>query len=221
MNEKILSRLPDPGATERTYYATSRFDADEVDAPGDVNPLRQDVTSDMLESFDIASLPPHALRLKVGCSVMLIVNLNVKRGLCNGQRMIVREMADDVLVCRIATGEFRGKTVFLPRKVFVESQDKTEMPGTLTRKQFPIRLAHAITINKSQGQTLDRVGLYLNVPCFSHGQLYVALSRVKTRDDIRLCIVDGPKQGRLHKDGRKNNPIYTQNIVYLATFYVR
>ena len=51
------------------------------------------------------------------------------------------------------------------------------MPFKLKRRQFPVRLAVAMTINKAQGQTLGRMGLFLPTPVFSHGQLYVALSR--------------------------------------------
>ncbi|KAG6706177.1 hypothetical protein I3842_07G211900 [Carya illinoinensis] len=56
------------------------------------------------------------------------------------------------------------------------------------RTQFPIRLSFAMTINKSQGQTLDFVGIYLPQPVFSHGQLYVALSRAKTASTLRILL---------------------------------
>ncbi|UYV68085.1 hypothetical protein LAZ67_5003007 [Cordylochernes scorpioides] len=53
---------------------------------------------------------------------------------------------------------------------------------------FPLRLAFAMTINKAQGQTFDRVGLLLQEPVFMHGQLYVAFSRVRTFDSIRVKL---------------------------------
>lgn len=69
----------------------------------------------------------------------------------------------------------------------------------LQRQQFPVRLAFAMSINKSQGQSLSRIGLYLVNPAFSHGQLYVALSRVTSKENLRIITANGR---------------YTQNIVY-------
>jgi ATP-dependent DNA helicase PIF1 len=54
-------------------------------------------------------------------------------------------------------------------------------PFKFKRKQFPIRLSFAMTINKAQGQTIPHVGIYLPEPVFAHGQLYVALSRGVSR----------------------------------------
>jgi len=56
----------------------------------------------------------------------------------------------------------------------------TDLPFTFKRIQFPVRLAFAMTINKAQGQSLHVVGLNLVNPCFSHGHLYVACSRLGT-----------------------------------------
>ena len=71
-------------------------------------------------------------------------------------------------------------------------------------------LAYAITINKSQGQTFDQVAIDLKTPVFSHGQLYVALSRVKAFNKLKVRVLNTPEQGNLpNLEGT-----YTKNIVY-------
>ena len=71
--------------------------------------------------------------------------------------------------------------------------DAKDLTIDFVRQQFPVRLSFAMTINKSQGQTLRRVGLDVSQsPCFSHGHLYVAMSRVCSRNDIKICL---PPQG--------------------------
>ena len=86
-------------------------------------------------------------------------------------------------------GEFNGETRLIPRILLNTTED--ELPWIISRKQFPIRLCFAMTVNKSQGQSLDTVGVDLRAPPFTHGQLYVALSRVT--DVSRLCVVSGTK----------------------------
>jgi hypothetical protein len=66
------------------------------------------------------------------------------------------------------------------------------MPFTLMRRQFPIRVCYAMTINKSQGQSIQRLGIYLPDDAFTHGQLYVALSRSKQRDCMKVVSGRGP-----------------------------
>ena len=63
-----------------------------------------------------------------------------------------------------------------------------------------------MTVNKSQGQTLEKIGIYLPHPIFGHGQLYVAISRVGDPSDIRIMIAKGAYLG-------KDN-VYTRNVVY-------
>ena len=90
----------------------------------------------------------------------------------------------------------------------------TSKPGKLTftlkRRQFPVRLAYAMTINKSQGQSLTNVGLFLPRPVFGHGQLYVALSRVGDPEFLQALVMDSASQGTMKADGR----VYTRNVVY-------
>ena len=65
---------------------------------------------------------------------------------------------------------------------------ESRWPFKMQRRQFPIVMSFAMTINKSQGQSLKKVGIYLERPIFTHGQLYVALSRVKRLEDIKILI---------------------------------
>jgi hypothetical protein len=58
----------------------------------------------------------------------------------------------------------------------------------MLRRQFPVALAFAMTINKAQGQSVKLVGLDLRVPCFGHGQLYVALSRVTSPQGLKVIF---------------------------------
>ncbi|XP_012835446.1 PREDICTED: uncharacterized protein LOC105956152 [Erythranthe guttata] len=76
------------------------------------------------------------------------------------------------------------------------------------RRKFPLMVSFAMTINKSQGQTLSQVGLYMSRPVFSHGQLYVALSRVKSRSGIKILTNS--------ESGETTN--MTNNIVYKEVF---
>jgi len=62
------------------------------------------------------------------------------------------------------------------------------LPFTLKRRQFPVRPAFAMSVNKAQGQTLACTGVLLNEPVFTHGQLYLASSRCGDPQNIRFCM---------------------------------
>ena len=165
---------------------------------------------EFLNTLTPSGTPPHKLVLKVGAPIILLRNLNPAEGLCNGTRLIVKRLHLHVIDAEILTGSHFNKRVFIPR-IRISPSD-ADLPFQLVRRQFPVRLAFAMTINKAQGQTIPYMGLDLHNPVFAHGQLYVALSRVQSKKNILILVCK--------KDYHVvNNPdTYTKNIVYKEIF---
>ena len=177
-----------------SFYAEDTVDVNNAEAGIDHLPV------EYLQSLNPASLPPSHLQLRVGAPIILLRNLDPKQGLCNGTRMVVTRLGQRCIEVVSLTGQYTGIYTILtiiciltinntgvpkllPRIPL--STTEGELPFILTRKQFPIRLCFAMTINKAQGQSLDVVGVDLRIPVFTHGQLYVALSRATNVD----CLV--------------------------------
>jgi ATP-dependent DNA helicase PIF1 len=118
----------------------------------------------------------------------MLRNLDPANGLCNGTRLVVRAYQRNSIDAEIVLGQHVGKRIFLPRIPLCPSDDEM-FPFQFKRKQFPIRLSFAMMVNKSQGQTIPNVGVYLPAPVFSHGQLYVAMSRATTRTNIKILAL--------------------------------
>ena len=196
MNDDITHKLP---GTIKVYLSADQVICEDP-REAEQYPL------EFLNSITPTGMPPHRLLLKPGVIIMLLRNLDIKRGLCNGTRLIVRNLHTHVLDAEILTGANKGDYVLIPRIKLAPSD--VNLPFILERTQFPVRVSYCMTINKAQGQTFDKVGLYLPQPVFSHGQLYVAFSRSRRFSDITVQIIPTTKQG-FHND----NAI-TQNIVY-------
>lgn len=164
------------------------------------------LTPEFLNSLRTSGLPNHKIILKIGTPIMLLRNLDQSEGLCNGTRLIVTRLGNHVIEAKIMSGKNIGNIIYIPRMRMSPSQ--SPWPFKLMRRQFPIVVCYAMTINKSQGQSLQNVGLYLPRPVFSHGQLYVALSRVQSKEGLKVLIHDG-----------QNQPLTsTTNVVFKEVF---
>ena len=129
--------------------------------------------------------PEHRIILKPGLPLMLLRNLNARQGLCNGTRLIFDKCIDNKLLqCRIVGSD---RIVLIPRITFIPKLG--EYSFQWQRRQFPVRPAFVTTINKSQGQTLKMVGVWLRGQVFSHGQLYVASSRVSLPSNLKFAVM--------------------------------
>ena len=119
---------------------------------------------------------------------MLLRNISPKDGLCNGTKLIFEKVLDNkLLVCKFPSSD---KTVLIPRIKFIS--DPKFYAFEWSRRQFPIIIAFATTINKAQGQTLKKVGVWLRSPVFTHRQLYVASSRTGDPDGLKFAVMQQP-----------------------------
>jgi hypothetical protein len=159
--------VPNP---ERDYYSADN-DAEILYPVGYLNTLNAN------------NFPSHKLILKVGVPIMLLRNLNQSIGLCNGTRLIVTKLGDNIIEAVIITGTHVGETTHIPRI-------------NLTRG-----CCWPFTLNR---QTLSNVGVYLKKSVFTHGQLYVAISRVTNKRGLKILVEN--------EDGTRGTT--TKNIVY-------
>ncbi|XP_072066737.1 uncharacterized protein [Arachis hypogaea] len=156
----------------------------------------------LLNSINCSDLPRHKLILKVGDPVMLLRNI----GLCNGTRLQVRKFENHVIECEVLTDNNVGHIALTPRMNMVPTNET--VPVRFQQRQFSIIVSFAMTINKSQRQTLSHVRLYLPKPVFTHSQLYVTLSRVRSKRSLKVLLMN-------HVGMSANSTI---NVVYREVF---
>ncbi|MCX5680693.1 MAG: ATP-binding domain-containing protein, partial [Candidatus Omnitrophica bacterium] len=161
INKERLSKLP---GKEITYEAMSTGKFDESAYPTETS-----------------------LKLKKGAQVILIKNDPNKQWV-NGTLAKVVALSNESIVVDI-NGNICDVPVVKWQKIeysYNEDEDRIEDEVVGDFAQYPLKLAWAITIHKSQGQTFDKVVIDLGNGAFTHGQLYVALSRCTCLDGISL-----------------------------------
>ena len=176
-NEKIQSYNP-----EKAYEIKSEDSFDCVDDPHNI--LTNMITTEVLNEYNVNNVPTHKLILKVNDICFIMRNLFKKDGLTNNTR--VRIVQIHKYIIRVCTLNTKNPRFFnIPRIRF-----NVNLPYgksfTMCRRQFPLRLAYSMTYNKSQGQELNRCLVDITSPPFTHGHLYVALSRIRNCKNIKI-----------------------------------
>ncbi|CAM9631222.1 unnamed protein product, partial [Ectocarpus sp. 6 AP-2014] len=175
INDFILGKLP--GRVHEQLSSDKIIKDDEN--------MSDVVFVEYVDSISVPGTPPHKLNLKVGALIFFIRNINFDCGLVNGKRGVIRGISSRVIDVEVLSDE--SPILKIPRICFDVKAGSRGI--TFHRYQFPVRLCDAMTINKSQGQTLKRFGLDLRGGVLCHGQLYVAVSRTTCRGNI-LCLVN-------------------------------
>ena len=188
INCRVMNLLD--STTERLY--TSIDSTENCSEHDEINAI---ILAAYLNMLSPPSMPPHELRLRKYCIIMLIRNLSIVGGLCNGTRVLVLESGNMVLRCQILSGDKTGEIVFLYR---ITLYCGNEYPFTSKRLQFPVKIAFAMTINKSQGRTFEKISVDLRRDVFNHGQLYVAFSHVRSWKSLKVYL--GTQQNGIVKN---------------------
>lgn len=133
------------------------------------------------------------INVKDGCKIMYLVN-SKNNPLVNGTLGIFRvkdsETEEERYWIEVQGVEYSLQKVGFSKHdyVFEPKTNSLELQEIGSIEQYPFKLAYALTIHKSQGLTFDECTIDLSLPCFAEGQLYVALSRVKTPNGLSIIV---------------------------------
>ncbi|XP_063981490.1 uncharacterized protein LOC135164764 [Diachasmimorpha longicaudata] len=177
INDRVMELLD-----RRNQKIYTIFDSAEDCDNGDKS---HEILPEYLHTLNPPNFPPYELELRINCFVMVIRNMSINEGLCNGTRLQVLELVNNLLRCQILTGDKAGEIVFIHR---VTLYCENTYPFVFKRRQFPLRPAFAMTINRNHGQTFDEIGIDFRKDVFNHGQLYAAFSRVRSWGSLKIFL---------------------------------
>jgi ATP-dependent DNA helicase PIF1 len=203
-NEKIQNLNPEPPFTLLSHDYFSDVD----DPKGNLASM---LTETVLNSYTNTQVPNHELTLKVG-DICLVTRALKASDLASNSRVLIKSISNKL--AKVVTLERNPRVVHIPR-IRWKFTLKHTASYSMTRVQFPLRLCYSMTTNKSQGQSMEQILLDLTDDPFSHGQTYVAWSRVRRYDKIRLIV--RPNMLMESEDFETGDPIkipMTCNVVF-------
>jgi hypothetical protein len=201
VNAKIIRSLP--GECITAPCSDTYMDCKEPDL----------YPEEFVRSLNISGVPPGVLQLKVGARYIIIRNIDHAHGIVNGAHVLctllsTRHFIGEAAHCTshhlkhsqqcqftlsagsLLYGPHAGNRVMLPRMTYIITPSQSHLPFAVMRRQFALIPGYAYTVHRSQGSSLDQLGIYFNGAPFCHGLLYTALSRV--RGDWRSIRVHVP-----------------------------
>ena len=200
VNEEMVERIP---GDLHTFHS--------IDTVTDIDNSTMFPT-EFLNSLNLSGLPEHTLKLKRNTVVILLRNMDIYAGHCNGTRYLVKTIGQyRVILHKLdAKGDDKNNVLILPR--IPCHYGGRNFPFELTRLQFPLKIAFALTINRAQGQSAQKCGILLPKNVWTHGQVYVAFSRCGNPRNIFVWA----DQSHLKDSKGKRDPgkQYLKNVVY-------
>jgi ATP-dependent DNA helicase PIF1 len=135
INARMIDRFL---GKDMVFYSFDSMDDDECN----------NYLEDFLNSITPNGLPPHKLRMKINCPLILLCNLDRRSGLCNGTCLVVRAVDKHIIDAEIVNGTHVGGMVFIPR-ILMSPYEELSLPFKFKRKQFRVCLSFTMTINKT------------------------------------------------------------------------
>ena len=153
---------------------------------------------EFLNSLEVSGFPSRTMSLKLSAPIIILRSLDPPK-VTNGTRCVITKLSANTIEAKISHGRYAGQDIIIPRIPLIPSN--STLPFEFRRLQFPVALCFAMTINKSQGQTFKAVGVDFTNESFTHGMLYVAMSRVGSPNCLTILV---------REDRKIRNVIYSE-----------
>ena len=178
INNREIQKLIDQGNEIRIYDSSITFS---------MNNISEAQKKLLIDRIDKSCPALDNLILPIGAQVMVIFNISLEREIVNGSRGVLIDFIEDFPKIRL----LNGLEIVITRQGWKYKEYNSKI--NVIKSQIPLIPAYALTIHKSQGATLDTAIIDVGSKIFEHGQLYTALSRVKSIENLYLINFDETK----------------------------